>query len=212
MYTPKYFEEANIEVLHELIRTHPLATLVTMSSHGLNANHIPMYLVQDTSEYGILRGHVARANPVWRDLVNEVEALAIFQGADTYISPSWYSTKQEDGKVVPTWDYVTVHAYGPLRVVDDVVWLRELLENLTTQHEAPLSEPWSIADAPREYIDKMMTAIVGIEIVIRKIHGKWKVSQNQPEQNQESIVVGLQEQNTGATVAMAQLVEQAGKK
>src|SRR5262249_1872949 len=178
MYVPKQFEEPNVEVMQELIRDRPLATLVSLGSNGLNANHIPLEIAPEPSPYGTLRGHVARANPLWRELSTGVESLAIFQGPDAYITPSWYPTKQETGMVVPTWNYAVVHAYGALRVVDDADWLRSLVGRLTDQHEMGFQDRWSVSDAPHEYIEKLLGAIVGIEMVVTKLIGKWKVSQN----------------------------------
>lgn len=209
MYIPKHFEESRIDVLHDLILTHPFSTLVTMSSAGINANHIPFHLIQEAGEYGTLQGHVARANPIWSDLVNDVEALVIFQGPNSYITPSWYPTKQEHGKVVPTWNYVTVHAYGTLRVIDDPVWLRNQLESLTTQQEASFEKPWAVSDAPVEFTNKMINAIVGIEIAITKLTGKWKVSQNQPASNQAGVVQGLESLGKLEATELAALVEKA---
>lgn len=212
MYVPAQFEESKIEVLHDLIVTHPLATLVTMSSNGINANHIPLHLVKEEGHYGTLQGHVARANSVWSDLVNDVEALIIFQGPSSYITPSWYPTKQEHGKVVPTWNYVTVHAYGKLRVIDDLVWVKSQLELLTAQQEASFNKPWAVSDAPIEFTDGMIGAIVGIEILITKLTGKWKVSQNQPTLNQVGVVQGLESIGTSEAKEMATLVEKASQK
>lgn len=209
MYVPKHFEESRIDVLHDLILTHPFSTLVTMSSIGLNANHIPLHLIQKAGQYGKLQGHVARANPVWSDLVDDVEALVIFQGPNSYVTPSWYPTKEEHGKVVPTWNYVTVHAYGTLRVIDDPTWVRSQLESLTTHQEASFDKPWAISDAPVEFTDKMINAIVGIEILITKLIGKWKVSQNQPESNQAGVVQGLQLLGKLEATELATLVEKA---
>lgn len=212
MYVPAHFEETRIEVLQDLIRAHPLATLVTMSSVGINANHIPLHLAQVTEQYGTLQGHVARANPMWSDLNNEVEALVIFQGPNSYITPSWYPTKQEHGKVVPTWNYVVVHAYGALRVIDDPIWVKRQLELLTTQQEELFNKPWKISDAPAEFTDRMIGAIVGIEIVITKLTGKWKVSQNQPELNKAGVVQGLQSLGSTETSELASLVAETPKK
>ena len=212
MYVPAHFEETEIEVLHDLIVTHPLATLVTMSSNGINANHIPLHLVKEEGQYGTLQGHVARANSVWSDFVNDVEALIIFQGPSSYITPSWYPTKQEHGKVVPTWNYVTVHAYGTLRVIDDPVWVKSQLELLTAQQESSFNKPWSVSDAPVEFTDSMIGAIVGIEILITKLTGKWKVSQNQPAINQTGVVKGLESLGISDATEMATLVEKASQK
>jgi transcriptional regulator len=206
MYVPKHFEESRIDVLHDLIRAHPFSTLVTMSSIGINANHIPLHLIQETGQYGTLQGHVARANPVWSDLVNDVEALVIFQGPNSYVTPSWYPTKQEHGKVVPTWNYVTVHAYGALRVIDDPTWVKNQLELLTTQQEASFDKPWAISDAPVEFTDKMINAVVGIEILITKLIGKWKASQNQPASNQAGVVQGLESLGRSEAIELAAVV------
>lgn len=212
MYVPKQFEELRVDVTHELIRARPLATLVTLSSGGLNANHIPLYLSESPAPFGTLQGHVARANPMLNDLANDIESLAVFHGPNAYITPSWYATKRETGKVVPTWNYAVVHAYGFLRIVDNAAWLRAQLEDLTTHNEASFSEPWAVSDAPHEHIEKIMAGIVGIEMIITKLSGKWKVSQNQPAQNQASVVAGLKASNRPDAPAMAALVEAGAKK
>ena len=211
MYIPKQFEESRVEVMHELIRACPLATLVTLSSNGLNANHIPLHLSESPAPFGTLRGHVARANPVLSDLGRDIEVLAVFHGPDTYITPSWYATKRETGKVVPTWNYAVVHAYGSVRIVDDASWLRAQLEALTAHHEASFSEPWAVSDAPHEFTEKLIGNIAGIEMVISRLSGKWKVSQNQPQQNQASIIDGLKAGGQEDLSAMAALVEAASK-
>jgi transcriptional regulator len=207
MYLPPLFAETRVETLHDLMRACPLATVVTLSADGLNANHLPFHLSQETGPFGTLRGHVARSNPMLSDLVQKVEALAVFQGPDSYITPSWYATKQETGKVVPTWNYAVVHAYGTLRVVDDAVWVRNLVEALTTEQEAPFTNRWSVSDAPQEFVGQRLGAIVGIEMVITRLIGKWKVSQNQPVQNQIGVVQGLRALGDSGASAMAGLVE-----
>lgn len=209
MYLPAHFEESRSDVLHELMRAQPLATLVTLSSGGLDANHIPLQLVAEPAPFGTLRGHVARANPLWRDLSSDVEALAIFHGPQSYITPSWYPSKQETGKAVPTWNYVVVHAHGRLRAIDDAAWVRDQIDALTAHNEAAFAAPWAVADAPRDYIDKMIAAVVGIEMVITRLTGKWKTSQNQPPQNQAGVVEGLAGDGPGAAPAMAALVRAA---
>jgi transcriptional regulator len=206
MYIPAHFDESRPEVLRALIDAHPLATLVTLTANGLNANHIPLRLHADDGPLGTLRGHVARANAIWKDFDPLVEALAIFQGADSYITPGWYATKQETGKVVPTWNYAVVHVYGALRVIDDPAWLRPHLEALTTTHEASRPEPWEMNDAPRDYTDGLMRGIVGIELAITRMTGKWKVSQNQPAANQAGVIDGLRAQGTERADRMAELV------
>lgn len=202
MYTPKQFEEPDPDTLHELIRTRPLATLITLSSDGLQADHIPLMLAQ-TPQGLRLHGHVARANPVWRDTAAQTEVLAVFHGAETYITPSWYASKAENGKVVPTWNYATVHVYGTLRAIDDAVWLRAQLESLTLHNEAAFEKQWAVSDAPHDFTEKLLEAIVGIEITVTRMIGKWKVSQNQPVKNQASVVDGLRAHGEGE---MAELV------
>jgi len=191
MYLPQHFEETRVEVLHQLIHEHPLGALVTLTSSGLTANHIPFEVEPDPAPFGTLRGHIARANPLWRDFSRDVEALAIFQGPGTYVSPSWYPTKRETAKVVPTWNYAVVHAHGAIRFIDDRAWLRAFVEKLTNRHEAGRREPWKITDAPSDYIEKQLGAIIGIEITVARLVGKWKVSQNRPVQDRDGVVEGL---------------------
>ena len=211
MYIPKHFEQPSIKLMHELMRARPLATLVALSSGGLEANHIPLHLSDAHAPFGTLRGHVARANPLWRDFANELEVLAIFHGPDAYITPSWYATKRETGKVAPTWNYAVVHAYGTLRAIDDAGWVREHLETLTGHHEANLPKPWAVSDAPGEFIEEAIKAIIGIEIVITRLSGKWKVSQNQPAQNQAGVIEGLSGCGHPDATDMAALVEASTK-
>ena len=210
MYNPKHFEETRVAVMHDLVRAHPLAALVTQTAQGLVCDHIPLLLRPDGSPFGTLVGHVARANPVWRDFDPARGVLAIFQGPATYITPAWYPTKTETGKVVPTWNYAVVHAQGTMRAIEDRVWLRGLVEALTARMESPRPQPWGLGDAPADYIETMLGAIVGIEIAVTNLQGKWKASQNQPARNQAGVIAGLEE--SGAT-AMAQLVrERSGEK
>jgi len=203
MYLPKHFEETRIEVLHGLIREHPLGALVTLGSSGLDANHIPFEIDPEPAPFGTLRGHVARANPLWREFSRDVEALVIFQGPGTYVSPAWYPTKHETARVVPTWNYVVVHAHGPLRVIDDRAWLRAFVTKLTSRHEAERPDPWKVTDAPADYIDKQLGAIIGLEIPVTRLVGKWKMSQNRPPQDRDGVVEGLRHEggHTGAEIA-----------
>jgi len=207
MYQPTHFEEKRVEVLHGLIRAHPLATLVTFGSSGLEANHIPIEIDPAPAPFGTLRGHVARGNPVWREFKPDVEALLVFQGAQSYISPSWYETKKQTGKVVPTFNYAVVHAYGPLRVVEDREWLRALVTKLTSRHEADNADPWKVTDAPPDYVNQMLGAIVGIEIAVTRLLGKWKVSQNRPPVDRHGVVNGLGAIEGDNAAAMAELVK-----
>jgi transcriptional regulator len=191
LYLPKYFEESRTDVLHAMMRARPLATLVTLCDAGLVANHIPVETVIEPAPYGMLRGHIARANPLWREFKEDSPALAIFQGPQTYISPSFYPSKKQTGEVVPTWDYAVVHAHGRLRFVQDTAWLHALVVRLTDAHEASRQAPWQVADAPPPYIDKMLSQIVGFEFSIAKLTGKWKLSQNHPAANRQGVVAGL---------------------
>jgi transcriptional regulator len=209
MYVPAQFEETRPDVLHQLIRDHSLAALVTLGSDGLNANHIPLELDPQPAPLGTLRGHVARGNPVWRDFSRAVEVLAVFQGPQTYISPAWYQTKRETGKVVPTYNYAVVHAYGPMRVIEDRGWLRGLVERLTNRHELGRPEPWKVTDAPADFVEQMLGAIVGIEIPLTRLVGKWKVSQNRPAADRDGVVKALRELNDAEARAMSSLVEKA---
>jgi transcriptional regulator len=190
MYIPKSFAAPSAAAMHTLMRAHPLGALVTLAQAGLVANHIPMQLLADAGPHGVLRAHVARANPLVRDL-QAADALVIFQGPQAYVSPLWYPSKQLTGKAVPTWNYMVVHAHGPLRIVEEAQWLRAQLEALTATHEAGKAQPWSMDDAPQDYIATMMNAIVGIEIPIARLEGKWKLSQNQPPPNRDGVIAGL---------------------
>jgi transcriptional regulator len=192
MYLPKHFEETRAEVLHELIRAQPLGLLVTLNDAGLQANPVPFLLDPDPAGGpGILRAHVARANPLWRDTRTEVEALVVFQGPQAYVSPGWYPSKAEHGKVVPTWNYVTVQARGTLRAIDDAAWVHAFVTRLTTAHEAVQAKPWAVTDAPPDFVDTMTRAIVGIEITLSALTGKWKVSQNRSAADRAGVVNGL---------------------
>ena len=208
MYLPSHFEENRVDVLYELMRERPLASLVTLGSQGLNANHIPFEIDVAPAPYGTLRGHVARANPVWRDHSQETEALVIFQGPQVYISPSWYATKQQTGEVVPTYNYAVVHAYGRLQIVEDREWLRGLVSRLTTRFESGRPTPWQVSDAPQPFIETQLGAIVGIEIAITRLLGKWKASQNRPAVDRTGVAKALDVMADADSLAMAQLIKE----
>jgi transcriptional regulator len=193
LHLPAQFKEERVDVLHALMREHPLATLVAMSETSLIANHLPLQIIAEPAPWGMLRGHVARANPVWRDYRADVQALAIFQGPQTYISPTLYPSKQTTGEVVPTWNYVVVHARGTLRFIHEVDWLRDFLATLTDEHEANRAQPWKMRDAPAEYLDTMLALIVGFEFSISSISGKWKLGQNRTSADRQGLVQGLQQ-------------------
>jgi len=207
MYIPPMFREERPEVLHGLIRAHPLATLITHGADGLTANLAPFILVPGDGGPDILRAHLARGNEQLEHLRQGSEALVIFQGPQAYVSPSWYPTKREHGKVVPTWNYVVVQAWGRPRVIEDAGWLLAQIGDLTTLQEAGRAEPWSVADAPAPFIESQLRGIVGIELPIDRIEGKWKVSQNQPEPNRNGVVEGLRGER--GCPAMAELVDRS---
>lgn len=213
MYTPAHFAETRPEVLRALIDAHPLGTLVTLGSAGLDANHIPFEFDPAPSAaapHGTLRAHVARANPVWRDFAPDLDVLVIFQGSQAYITPSWYAdSKPAQGKVVPTWNYCTVHAHGPLRVIDDPAWLHAQIGRLVARHEAARPVTWHVADAPADFIAKQVAAIVGIEIPVTRLAGKWKVSQNRSAGDRAGVAAGLAGTGSDEARAMAALVAPA---
>jgi transcriptional regulator len=192
MYNPPHFREERPEILHQAIAGIAFATLVTQGADGMEANHLPFLL---DAERGVLRGHVARANPVWKEARTTREALVIFLGPDAYVTPSWYATKAATGKVVPTWNYLAVHARGTLEFFDDAARLRTLVTDLTRTHEAGRARPWTVSDAPSGYIDTMLRAIVGVELTITRLEGKWKLSQNRDAADREGVRAGLRGEN-----------------
>jgi transcriptional regulator len=196
MYTPKHFAETRVEALHGLIRAYPFATLVTRTADGLTANHLPFERVGE-----VLHGHVARGNELAR--LDGAEVLLVFQGPDGYISPNWYPSKHETGREVPTWNYAVVHVHGRLRVIDDATWMRRLLETLTDHHEAGQPQPWKITDAPDDHIEKSLRAIVGLEVSIDRIEGKFKLSQNHPARNRAGVIAGLRERDGDGDAELA---------
>jgi transcriptional regulator len=208
MYLPKSFEPPDVDALREFVRRHPFGSLVTMTSTGLDGNHLPFLIDAEPAPYGTLRGHVARANPVWREC-GAADALVIFQGPDSFISPSWYPTKRETAAVVPTWNYIVVHAHGRARAVDDAEWLRAHVEALTDRQERERDAPWAVSDAPEDYIQKMVGAIVGLEITITRLTGKWKLSQNRSERDRQGVIDGLLGEGTESAATMARLVRAA---
>jgi transcriptional regulator len=202
VYDVQAFREDRVEVLHALIKAHPLATLVTTTAQGLEANHIPLLIDPEPAPWGTLRGHVARANPVWRTFNAETEVLAVFQGPQGYVTPSWYPSKAQHGKVVPTWNYAVVHAHGLLKIFDDAGWLRKLVTRLTDSQESALEKPWQVIDAPADYVNTMLKAIIGIEIPLSRLQGKWKLSQNRLPQDRDGVINGLEAKGDAASTAM----------
>ena len=219
MYIPKIFSQQDSEQLKALIANYPLAALVSVNANGLAASHIPLQLIDTTTKTTTepenqnwkLIGHIARANPMWKDVEDQSEILAIFQGPQSYITPNWYPTKKEHGKAVPTWNYAAVHTKGTLTFMHDTQWKMNMLNSLTQQMEATEPKPWQVSDAPNDYITKLLNAIVGIEIHVNHVEGKWKLSQNQPEQNQISVIKGLSTSEKLEANATAKIMEQQSK-
>ncbi|HSQ72219.1 MAG TPA: FMN-binding negative transcriptional regulator [Rubrivivax sp.] len=190
MYLPAHFEQTDRAALHALMREHPLASLVTSGPDGLTADPVPLEFDPAEGECGTLTGHVARANPLWRGAAGQT-VLAIFNGPQAYVSPSWYASKAATHKVVPTWNYTVVHAHGVLDIVEDAPWLRALVGRLSDHFEAPRPAPWSVNDAPVDYVQQMLRAIVGIRIPLTRLVGKWKVSQNRSEADRQGVAEGM---------------------
>jgi len=211
MYEPPLHRQDDLAALHDLIRRRPLGLIVNRGSHGLGANAIPFLLDAKAGGFGVLHAHVARANPVWRELQAEAETLVVFQDVDHYVSPSWYATKRETGKVVPTWNYVMVQARGMARVIDDDAWLRGQIAALTATHEGGRAAPWAVTDAPEEFVAAMARQIVGLEIEIDDLRGKWKASQNRPAADRAGVIAGLTADGDPDALAMAAIVGEAAK-
>jgi transcriptional regulator len=209
MYLTPQFREDRLEVQHALIRAHPLGILVTRTATGLLANAVPFIIDAAASSKGTLRAHVARASAQWREFDADYDTLVVFQGVHSYITPSWYATKQETGKAVPTWNYAIVQARGKMVIHDDPEWLVGQIERLTNSQELKRKKPWAVADAPGEFIRQQIRAIVGIEIPISRIEGKWKVSQNRPPADRDGIIEGLIELGDSNARAMAALIASA---
>ncbi len=206
MYQPPQFQEDRVPVMHDLMRTHPFATLISYASDGISANHVPLVLHQDGSDFGTLRGHIAKANGLANNFDATVELLAVFQGPHHYVTPAWYPSKKQHGKVVPTWNYAVVHAYGTLRVIDDADWLLAQVQSLTNLHEAGRDQQWAVSDAPPDYVEKMLKGITGLEIPISRLQGKWKVSQNKDDADREGVARGLKSEASSAATQMSDLI------
>jgi len=219
MYQPSHFVEDRPEVLQRLIREHPFGLLVTDGASGLDANGVPFFLDADAAGGpGVLRAHVARANPVWKEARSDRDSLVVFQGPQGYVSPAWYPSKAEHGKAVPTWNYVIVQARGPVRFIDDREWLRAFVTRLTERHERERTATeggrgvpaWAVTDAPPDYVDTMLRAIVGVEIPLTSLAGKWKVSQNRSRADRDGVADALAQWPDSEAKALAQAVRDAG--
>jgi transcriptional regulator len=207
MYTPKAFEVTDLPLLHAAMRHSGLATLVTMTSRGLVATHLPLLLDESKGPYGTLTGHISRANTQWQESDLETEALVIFLGLDTYVTPNWYPAKQETGRVVPTWNYAAIHAYGPLQFFHDAERLRSAVTGLTRLHEAGFSSPWEVTDAPATYIDAQLKAIVGFDMPIARLEGKQKFNQNRSLEDRKGVIAGLRGLEDPRKTEVADLME-----
>jgi len=205
MYQPEHFRQDDLKQMHALIRARPFAILVSAGSAGLYATHLPTVL-KDDGRFGLIECHLARANPHWKDLASGIEALMIFQGTEGYITPSWYPSKTVHGKVVPTWNYSVVHAYGHSEVMEDKNWLRSHVTELTAQRESGRAAPWAVSDAPENFIEIMLRGIVGFRFVIERIEGKWKMSQNRETRDREGVANGLLARGEGDDLQMSELV------
>jgi transcriptional regulator len=212
MYRPTHFRQDDPAELHALIDAVPFATLVTIAEGRLIASHLPMLLDADRGPNGTLLCHVARANPQWRSIAPGDEALAMFLGPDAYVSPNWYESKREHGRVVPTWNYLAVHAWGPVRAFEDPDELRTLVDRLTRRHETNQPQPWNVADAPESYVRDQLRGIIGLELESTRIEGKWKLSQNRPEPDIQGVIDALDASGTSAERATAEAMRRAAPK
>lgn len=206
MYTPPAFAEHRPDAMFDLIASHPLGVMVSRSDSGLFATHLPFLVDRTRGAHGMLWGHVARANPHHRLAADGDEVLVVFSGPDAYITPEWYATKAETGRVVPTWNYVAVHVHGTVRFVDDLEHLQRHLEALTLAHEGKREHPWAVADAPADYVHAQKKGIVGVEVTITRLEGKWKMSQNRSAADIEGVVQGLSASASAQERAVGEMV------
>lgn len=206
MYQPPAFREDRPAVLHDFIRAHPLGLLISGGPDGLLANPVPFLLDPDPAPFGTLRAHLAKANAQWQALAAGRDVLVVFQGADAYVSPGWYASKREHGRVVPTWNYAIVQARGTARVVQDAAWLHAIVSRLTERHETGRAAPWAVTDAPDEFVAAQLRGIVGLEIPLTALEGKLKASQNRPEPDRQGVVAGLSAEAAAGAADMADLV------
>lgn len=209
MHIPKLFKEEKIETLQAFIGNYPLCTLITHCADTIDANHIPLHLQLTPVPYGALTGHIDKANPMANDIRRNGDILAVFNGPNTYITPSWFPTKKETGKVVPTWNFAVVHARGKARVIEDKDWLREQIGAFTNYLESSFPSQWRLSDAPEEFTEKLINGVFGLEIVITELTGKWKVNQNEPAINRKGVIEGLSTSRMPDAAGMAALVAEA---
>lgn len=206
MYVPSHFAESRVEVLQEALQAGGLVTLVTSGANGLDASHVPIVLDREPRPLGRLLGHLARANPQWSTTPDGAAALAVYLGPNAYVTPSWYPSKVETGRVVPTWNYLAIHAHGTVRFFHERERLLELVGRLTDQNEQVRPHPWKVSDAPEDYVNRLLLGIVGVELTVTRIEGKWKVSQNGSDADRRGVAQGLRDEGNGV---MARLVDRA---
>ena len=204
MYVPPHFLEDDKAALHQAIGETRLATLVTLGSEGMEASHVPILLDEEEGPFGVIRGHLARANPQWRRATAETPALVMFLGPDAYVSPNLYATKRETGKVVPTWNYLAIHAYGRVEFFEDAERLRAIVTSLTQRHEGRREKPWAVSAAPEDYIQAQLRGIIGFRLPIDRLEGKWKLSQNRPEADRRGVIEGLEGEGGALESTIAQ--------
>jgi transcriptional regulator len=205
MYRPDHFRVEDVPQMHALMHARPFAALVSAGPGGLYASHLPTVL-KENGPRGVIECHLARANPHCKELAEVSEALMIFQGPEGYITPNWYPSKAQDGKVVPTWNYATVHAYGRPEVMTDGEWLHRHVTELTAQQEKTEAKPWALSDAPRSYVDAMLRGIVGFRFAVTRLEGKWKMSQNREVPDQAGVVKGLGRRGSGDDLEIAEII------
>jgi transcriptional regulator len=208
MFQPPIFREERIKIMHDMIHEHPFASLVSMQESDIVADHLPLIIHPELSTHGTLRGHVARGNPIGRKLDEDIEVLVMFRGPQHYITPSWYPSKKEHGKVVPTWNYIMVHARGKIKIHQDTDWILSHLTELTHRNENGRKEPWKVSDAPSDFIKRQLRSIIGIEIKITSLQGTWKTSQNKKLEDNMSVSEGLNKELSDAAKTMAICVEE----
>lgn len=206
MFQPPLFREDRTQVLHELMRSHSFATMVTLQKGEFCADHLPLSILVDDSSHGTIQGHVAKRNPLVANAQFNANVMVVFQGPHAYISPSWYESKDVHGKVVPTWNYAVVHAHGVLSLIDDPEWKARQLHTLTASHESHRANPWTLSDAPDDFIERQLDGIVGIEIAIERLEGKWKVSQNRDDADRQGVRRGLSLEGDANAKAIAKMV------
>jgi transcriptional regulator len=206
MYQPEHFKLEDLASLHQVMRAYPLAQLITAGPGGLMANPVPFMLHAADGERGVLHAHLARPNPQWREIEAGADALVVFQGPEGYVTPAWYASKREHGKVVPTWNYVVVQARGQARAIHDNEWLVRHVAELSDRHEAPRAAPWSVDDAPKGYVPALARGIVGVEIAIASLAGKFKMSQNRPDADREGVAEGFVRESGAAGADVSLLV------